>query len=1176
MSEAFHIRRLRLVNFHNFVDETLSVRRNLFLIGDNQSGKTTVLDGVHFALSAGVEMEFNAATRFGPRSEPGRNLASIVLRYDLERDQAGRGPSIAYAVLELEDAAGEHSCCGAGAFVTSLDAQPDVWGFIARGVSLEDLGLVVVEPDRRTRPRDRQELEETLGRGNVFEKGRYRSALGQFLFRDRDAYLRGLDLIGAAKAYRELVARSRSLNDLFVELLPPPAESEFDEVRSALRAIEGIRGNLAELDAEVAVLRRVVEKLQEARREHEKLARYEFVGTERARQGAEQQEVQAGQAAASARQAALEAEQALGAAQELVRALETAWRALRASADFTLLEREEEARRDLEAAQVAVAAAEQDTAQAQTQVDRARSAAAQARQQLDLGRESASRAIRAISDAVREYLDEACLLALGALADELALAEPAAVAAPCAELQRGFQSRRDGALEAAARAEAQAGVLRDQAEQSSRQAEEVRRRAEVLPDLPGYADLLARLETAGSRAVPLYRLFELAPGVPDRVGAAIECLLGPRVLGAIVAPEDEQPQVRALVLRHGEGIEVLEPSELRAATAAPAPGTLPAALAPADLEQPAALARAWLERLVGDVRILEAGAPRQALSQASDRVIWTDGYIYDLGAESRVEPGPPRFLGTEARRQAAAAEENRLLGEAAHLRQLAEVSALQAAAQREIAGLCRRCFEELAACSPDRLSGLVREVRQASAILAASQEAAQRASERLASASAQRRARRERHQELAAAVAGKGLADLRSRSECLETELQAARLAVGDARDALGRRQQAAETQAERWQQSRAALESAAREARERRELLLPLVDPRYQTDIEDYVFRVMRGHQINTENLPDLAREASNARARACESLSGSDGIRHELLWQRYALRLNEQALEVRDQSARPVEDLYAEREEQVQKLRLALDEKTRDLLERVVMAGLVRRLQNQTHALRETIRGVNRLAADLRFGASRFQFSIKPQPGFERLLDLLREQSVLQPALREELRDFFQARLDDLRQTGDREVPEILDYRRWFSYILQVTSREAGGPADLTRHRLRFGSGGEQAVPAYLLILAVASLLYDQTEARLRVLLLDEAFLGIDAGRREVLLQFADRARVDLVVATPELDGLTPALQASSTLFIEKTQEGDVFLSDYHWERPSPQAGLFDKPAPPREEDWVLGPRP
>src|SRR5437870_3023527 len=192
MNGLFHIRRIRLLNFHNFVDETLAVRKNLFLIGDNQSGKTTVLDAVHFALSAGVDMEFNAAARFGPRSEPGRTLASIALRYDLERDAAQRPQSVMYAALEIEDDSGALHTFGAGAHATSLDAQPDVWGFVARGRTLDDVPLCVEELDRtglvRRRPRDRQELEACVGRGAVLDKGRYRTAVAQLVFRDRDAY----------------------------------------------------------------------------------------------------------------------------------------------------------------------------------------------------------------------------------------------------------------------------------------------------------------------------------------------------------------------------------------------------------------------------------------------------------------------------------------------------------------------------------------------------------------------------------------------------------------------------------------------------------------------------------------------------------------------------------------------------------------------------------------------------------------------------------------------------------------------------------------------------------------------------------------------------------------------------------------------------------------------------
>jgi len=105
-------------------------------------------------------------------------------------------------------------------------------------------------------------------------------------------------------------------------------------------------------------------------------------------------------------------------------------------------------------------------------------------------------------------------------------------------------------------------------------------------------------------------------------------------------------------------------------------------------------------------------------------------------------------------------------------------------------------------------------------------------------------------------------------------------------------------------------------------------------------------------------------------------------------------------------------------------------------------------------------------------------------------------------------------VRTAARSETEKIARYCFVAEYGLQVQSRGDGQSQDLPRQRLRFGSEGEQAVPTYLLVLAVASLLYDRTDARVRVLLLDEAFLGIDAGRREVLLQFADHV---LVVRPP-----------------------------------------------------------
>ena len=70
---TYQVERVRLINVHNFVDETVELRGggHLFLLGDNGSGKTTVLDAIHDVL-AGGELEWNAAARLGGRRSGGR------------------------------------------------------------------------------------------------------------------------------------------------------------------------------------------------------------------------------------------------------------------------------------------------------------------------------------------------------------------------------------------------------------------------------------------------------------------------------------------------------------------------------------------------------------------------------------------------------------------------------------------------------------------------------------------------------------------------------------------------------------------------------------------------------------------------------------------------------------------------------------------------------------------------------------------------------------------------------------------------------------------------------------------------------------------------------------------------------------------------------------------------
>ena len=80
---VYPIHRIRLLNFHNFIDETITLEAagHLFLLGDNGCGKTTILDAVHYVLTAGKGMEWNSAARLSGTKRDGRRVQGVILRY---------------------------------------------------------------------------------------------------------------------------------------------------------------------------------------------------------------------------------------------------------------------------------------------------------------------------------------------------------------------------------------------------------------------------------------------------------------------------------------------------------------------------------------------------------------------------------------------------------------------------------------------------------------------------------------------------------------------------------------------------------------------------------------------------------------------------------------------------------------------------------------------------------------------------------------------------------------------------------------------------------------------------------------------------------------------------------------------------------------------------------------
>lgn len=76
--------RLRLINWHNFSNDTLDIRQITYLIGVNGVGKTTILDALRYCLT--TSKNFNA---LGNRKSKRTLLGSV---HGKQRDQDGDRP----------------------------------------------------------------------------------------------------------------------------------------------------------------------------------------------------------------------------------------------------------------------------------------------------------------------------------------------------------------------------------------------------------------------------------------------------------------------------------------------------------------------------------------------------------------------------------------------------------------------------------------------------------------------------------------------------------------------------------------------------------------------------------------------------------------------------------------------------------------------------------------------------------------------------------------------------------------------------------------------------------------------------------------------------------------------------------------------------------------------------
>jgi DNA repair exonuclease SbcCD ATPase subunit len=663
---------------------------------------------------------------------------------------------------------------------------------------------------------------------------------------------------------------------------------------------------------------------------------------------------------------------------------------------------------------------------------------------------------------------------------------------------------------------------------------------DIYPDLPGYRDFLNMAKSNMLVPRPLYMGLEWSAALKKQERNYIEECIGDDVLSTILFREHEYATARKLVPPF---------PQVRISTTGRTAAGLPV----------------WMRQVfdiqASDPECLRCLASEMESSGLEPQVSLVDHKpLLAFRSHERILHGhPARLIGDESRKKALAAEIHRIK------EQLKTLAASSRELNKEI-DKARLEFDNLAGFK-SYLHNKISEIRQ---LLQRGRESAQRADNcRLIFDKQQETTEALRQEvdsltvrltELRSLIAKEGLTNLDRKINKVKTEQTAAR----QASDALKKKIGGDERAVEALKQQHQVLESTLGQLRER-QLAMENVLRKVLPDVDDlahYILKTRKGQQFKSGEA--ITNEIENCRVAA---RTGVERIKMQLnnpeFGGAFRFSYEEAENELYDFRQQHLTALIGQQTTAFEEQKEVISERTRDLFKKIIMTDLMQYLRGHVGELDEMIRRINTLLRDRSFGGQRYSFKIRPLDQFKRLIDTIKKFSPFDPAAEKELADFFTDHRDTIIATEVGAIPEELDYRNWYRYEMVVATVGDEGKI-IDRRNKSIGSGGEQAVPNYLLILTIAHFMYRGKKTRIHTMLFDEAFYGIDAGRRDQILGFATDLGLQLFIASPDQDGVRREVRHSTTLLVKKDANYDIHLYPFHWRNPTNrQIHLFEQEA-------------
>ncbi len=1097
---------VRLVQWYHFDDELLRLDGSCLLLGDNGSGKSTVLDAVQWALVADqTQIRFNKAAN----EQSHRTLHSYVRHKLGSEDETrpgqvryGRGACTSYVALQFGDDrdAGAGFTCGLVMEANETDTTVNRWHFVLPGVCVKDAPFVVGDVVQTARD-FRAHVRDRMPNARLFpDAATYRDEVRHRLGALPQTFHR---LLVKALDFKPI----GQVRDFVFHYLLDAKPVDTQALQQNLEHYKRLAAQAQDARRRLTALDEICEHGERIGQERRTLDSHRYVylradvdlADEAARELGERHE-QAARLAGEAKRSLLRLEERRAL---LERDHERVLSELVAAPAFRELQA---LRREREDVVRQAGAAEDAESRARRLLDEQEKAL-----ELLLGREA--REVRRL----REGLFDDDLIG--------AAEEPAVVARLRQTLARqgalggrdlGVWTRRldrAGAAIRYARFKLEGELDRAKREGAELQAEREELERGRLRYPEGVEALLHLLSARMKAAQPPRPLCELIEVPAERWRDAVEGYLNTRRFDVICAPEDF-PRALALYEKHKRGypipgrgtvfianVGLVDVERVQDAAPRAQRRSLAAEVATDD---PAA--RRYVDYLLGDVICCDdVSELRQHGRAVTDTVM-----VYQNHVARQTPPDVyrRRWIGQAARIERITEIDRRLaelsalvveLAPAVQWLKVAETATTRAAQQAVL-------LPELVAAA-ERLPELAKRIETLDRALARVDRRAIDALEvERARLDGERQQTGEEIKEQAARIAGH-----EKDAERLGHERDAAALAGTRATEAV----QAAFADA--GEERRAAYEARYREERVVRAL----------DEIREVFERQHRGYEqrvrTSIERFIKLKTEYVNA-----------FGFAGEALGERYDEFEVERTL-WRDSRLPDYEGRIVR----------AKEEALQQLAEDIIF-----RLRENLVDVRRQIDQLNRALRDVTFGSERYQFTIDVEPEHREFHDLIMaagqfekdslfgNAALASSEMRRTLQELFDRLLAAEAEQVRTELDARADYREYFRYDLKI--HHADGTWSMYDRVAGDKSGGETQTPYYIAILASLYRVYRAGSADGRptcgLVLLDEAFAKMDETRIQATLRFARELGLQLIVATPKERSELVAPWMETSLYIYK----------------------------------------